>query len=79
MTDTQKEYLQEAFNEVKSEDKEKRFSIIKFIKDIGEESFSKEARFHGKHKTCPWWLQCQGMTEKEMNKLGYKTTDAWME
>lgn len=79
MTDTQKEYLQAAFNEVKSEDKEKRFSIIKFIKNIGEEKFIEDVIHYKKQKTCPWWLQCQGMTEKEMNDLGYKTTDEWME
>lgn len=79
MTDTQKEYLQEAFNEVKSEDKEKRFNIVKFIKDIGEEKFIEDVIYYKIQKTCPWWVKCQGMTEKEINELGLVTYDEWME
>lgn len=79
MTDTQKEYLQAAFNEVKSEDKEKRFNIVKFIKDIGEEKFIEDVIYYKIQKTCPWWVKCQGMTEKEINELGLVTYDEWME
>lgn len=79
MNKTQKEYLQEAFNEVKSEDKEKRFSIIKFIKDIGEERFVEEVESYKKYNAVPWWVKCQGMTEEEMEEIGLFTIDAWME
>lgn len=57
----------------------KKFSLKKYlewlIKNYGVEQLYNDLE----HPECVWYLECDGLTEREMLEKDYKTSDVWME